>query len=282
MPDLFDRVARVTILNPRDNDFFGVGRNAIVIEDLRVRFSIEKSLGSDPNAAEIIIDNLAQPTRAKLQTLPLQVRLEVGYVDNIKIIYIGDLIWSESRREGTAWTTTLQLGTSARANRHARVNRSFGAGTTLRQVVREVVFAMGQNLPPETRDPAFDKQYVSGFALHGRASRCLTQLLEPINRTYSIQDNRLQILEKGKARNSKAYVISQDNGMIGIPEFGTPARKQKPVLHARSLLYPELYAGGRVQMDSQLIRGTFRINKVTHSGDTHGKTWETTIEGRPL
>lgn len=282
MAELFDRKARVTISSPKASDYFGEGSNALVITDLRVRFSIEKDLGKDPNKCELKIDNLSETTRAKIQAKPLQIRLECGYGDDYKLIYIGDLIYGSSRREGPNWVTTLQLGSGIRAYRHARVNRSFVEGTTYKQVLRELALSMNATLPTEANDSAFDKQFVSGVSIHGKASAWMDKILEPLNMTWSVQDNRLQILKKGEARASKAFPISQKNGMIGTPEFGSPTRKQKPTLAVQMLLYPELYPGGRVKMESEGIDGVFRVNKLQHVGDTHGAEWFTTIEGRPL
>lgn len=279
---LFKRTASVTLARP--TDFFRTEPNAVVVSDLRVAFSIVKSLSEEPNTLDLTITNLSERTRAEIQKLPLHVRLEAGYDGSPKRIFVGDARFAESVREGVDWNTKIQVGDGERAYRHARVNRSFRAGARGIDVVNEVARAMGAKVPTIARQAAeLLSQYAAGVSLQGLASRELTRVLAPRGMSFSIQDGTLQILRGSDARAEEALVISQDAGMVGSPEYGSPPEEGKsPLLHVKTLLYPEIVPGSRVRVESVSIKGVFRVEKVAHEGDTHGEEWTTTVEAKPL
>jgi hypothetical protein len=249
---------------------------------MRVAFSLEKTIKAEPNKGEITVSNLAEATRAELQRKPLAVRLEAGYDGELERLFVGDARYVQSKRDGASWLTMIQLGDGERSYQFGRVNRSFRRGITVGAAIREVASAMGLPVTVNANLTELDqKQFVSGLTLFGPGRRELTRLLQPHGREWSIQDGRLQILTAEEARFDQAVLVSQDTGMIGSPEFGVPEKKGgKPALSVKMLLYPGLTPGGRIQVVSNNINGLFRIEKVRHSGDTHGEEWYSEIEAR--
>lgn len=278
----FHRGIDLTIAKPKG--FFDDGTNAIVVKDLAIAFGIEKSIGKDPNTCEVTIRNLSKQTRAEVQELPRQIRLDAGYDGERQRLFIGDLVWSESKLEGVDWITRLQVADGSRAYAHARVNRSFKRGTSLRIAVQEVATQLGLVVTRAAlAKAAMGHQFAAGVSLQGLASREMTRLLRPHGLVWSVQDGRLQILEAEEARPDAALVITQAGGMIGAPEFGSPPEKGKsPVLTVRTLLDPGLTPGGLIDVDAAAIRGTFKVQRVSHAGDTHGEDWISTIEATAI
>ena len=277
---LYNRGSRILIEKP--TGFFSqIGR--LELTDMRVAFKIEKQLEKEPNTSQIIVSNLSQNTRAELQKKPLHVRLEVGYDGERELLFTGDVRYTASKRENTEWNTEIHLGDGERAFRHARVNRSYNGGLKRSQAIKEIAREM--NLPLAQNIDALigDSEFVSGVTLSGPANRELTRVLQPLKLNWSIQDGRLQILGKNQHSNRQAIVVSQDTGMIGSPEFGAPENKgEKPLLTVSMLLYPGLTPGGRIQVESRHVNGLFKIQKVTHSGDTHGEEWKSEIEAKEI
>ncbi len=307
MADLFDRAVAVTVAKP--TGFFDEGVNAVVVQNLRVQFDVEKHLGAEPNTCQVAIDNLAEQTRGLFQTKPLRVRLEAGFGGQVQRLFAGDLRWGASKRDGANWRTELELGDGERAYKHARVRRSYRAGVDVRTALNETAKSMDLTLPAEAaglRELA--GQFASGLSIAGSSSAQLSRLLAPFGLTWSVQDGRLQILSADGTRPGEALLISQDTGMIGSPEYGPPAvpprvastdrepsdtprapsaskirrDSRKPVLTVRTLLYPSATPGGRIKVESQAINGLFKVLRVRHHGDTHGADWETEIEALPL
>lgn len=274
----------VTIYRPPADRFFGPVVDATVVRNLRVTFQIEKHLGSEPNTCDVSLFNLAPTTRYQLQQKPLKVQLDAGYDGQPHRLFVGDLRWSEPVRDSVDWELKMQLGDGERATRHARVNRSYRSGVTSRDAVVEVARAMGLEVPDDVLESvALRAEFASGLTLQGPASRELTRVLARHGLEWSIQDGRLQILAPDDVRPDQALVISQEAGMIGSPEYGSPPEKGKPApITIRCLLYPQINPGSRVQVKSRTISGFFKVQRVTHAGDTHGADWTTEVECRPV
>lgn len=286
MNRLFDRAVAVTLSRPLERQFFGANTLVTKVTDLRVTFQIEKTLSEDPNTCEVVIYNLNEQTRGELEKKPLHVRLDAGYDGALERLFVGDARFGQSRHIGVNWESKLQLGDGDRAFRHARVNRSFKAGVDVKTALAEVTKSMGLKVPTSVAGAKeLVTQFASGVVLQGPSERELSRLLKPRGFSWSIQDGSLQVIRgDGKRRDAEeAAVISQDTGMIGTPEFGLPEKKSgKPVLTVTMLLYPGLQPGGLIKMDARTIRGIFRLDRVQHSGDTHGPDWQTKIEARQL
>ena len=281
---LFDRRVALTLAKPVDGSYSAQQPNATVVTDLRVMFSIEKKLTSSPNTCTATVYNMNEASRAELQRKPVHVTIDAGYADNIERIFRGDLTYAESTKDGVDWATKLQLGDADRAIKHARVNRSYKGGTNLKTLVGDAAAAMGMKIPTGLSDiSGIGAQFASGTTLSGTAAKELTRNLSPRGLGWSVQDGQLQILGGSDTRKDEAWLVSQDTGLIGVPEFGSPIDKGKaPTLSFRMLLTPGLTPGGRVQMASASLKGTFKVLSVTHTGDTHGDDWFTEVEAKPL
>jgi hypothetical protein len=281
MPRLYDRKVKVTLARPvNTSEFFALQPNAVIVEDLRVQFQIEKSLGKEPNTCSVTIHNLAERTRAETIQKPLHVRLDAGYGEDPKRLFAGDLIWGHSRKPELNWLTTMQLGDGARAYKHARARRSFKAGTSVNTVLKDLAGTMGLKVPTNVAGAKeFAKQFTTGVSIEGPSRLELDRLVKVSGMGYSIQDGTLQILRDGEFAFVEAIPVSEDTGMIGTPEFGAPKdRKSKPVLTVRMLLEPRLRPGGAIELKARDIKGLFGIKRVTHTGDSRGRDWYSTVE----
>lgn len=281
---LFKRAVALTIARVRPDSYFTTENNAVVISDLRVTFSIEKHLGSEPNKADVVIYNLAEDSRAAIQRKPLLVRLEAGYEDNLGRLFNGDLRWGASNREGSDWITKLQLADGDRAVRHGRVNRSHPPGTSKADVLKGAAKGLGLEVPPAVLGAVESAgQFVAGLTAQGPAAKVMTTVTRSMGMGWSIQDGRLQIQRANDVRPDRAILISQDTGMIGNPTLGAPKKPGGPTtLTIKMLLYPGLTPGGKIKVETRTINGIFKVERVLHTGDTHGDDWTSEIEARLL
>lgn len=293
---LFKRNVRVTCWRetvPADATNYQVSRypEQTEITDLRVQFKVEKSLPHGkkpkPNTCDVTITNLAKNTRANLEMKPLVVELHAGYDDVYHFMFGGDLRFAMTKMDGPNWETLLQLGDGDCHHRWSRVNRTYASGTSVRQILRDVTRSMNMKLPDDlAKDPALDKKFVHGDVAFGPARDKLTELLAPFGYQWSIQNGALRVLREDRPQPGTYLEISEAQGMIGSPEFGSPPRSGKPPhMTVRSLLRPEINPGDLVRVVSKIIAGgagDFRIESVTHEGDTHGDAWETQCEIKPV
>lgn len=284
---LFKRGCRLTAYRSVTPGFVGAHPqyfeqqpNAIVIEDLRMRVTVEKHVDSEPNTATVSVTNCAPTTRSDLQYKPLIVRIDAGYDGELRHLFTGDLRWGRSQLEDTEWDTKLQLADGDRAYKHARVSRSYKPGTQVVTALREAAAAMGLVLDSRVLASAdLQAQFASGRTLQGPARDELTRLLAPYGYHWSIQNGRMQVLKDDQVRQDEAILVAEETGLVGTPEFATPTKSGKaPTLTLKMLLYPELTPGGMIQVRSKSVDGIFRVERVTHTIDTHGDEFESEIE----
>jgi hypothetical protein len=258
--------------------------NATEITDARIQFKIEKSLDSEPNKCELTITNCAETTRVNLTTKPLMIQLDAGYDGNQRKLFLGNLRFGFSELTDDAdWETHLQLADGDGAWRYARVNRSYKRGTPVSVLLQDAAKSMGLTIDASVLGSSdLQAQVANGHSLYGATRDELTRLLAPYGYSWSIQDGKLQILTDTQVRSDQARVISEDTGMVYSPQWQVPDKAGKPaMLHLKCQLYPELAPGGRIQVSSRDVNGMFRIEKLSHSGDTHGDDWLTEIEAKP-
>src|SRR5436190_1487216 len=93
------RRAVLTVAKPQAGSFTHTLPNALTIRDLKITFSIEKTIGRTPNTCVVSVFNLSDDTRARyFKDKPLHVSLDAGYVDNLQRIFTGDLRFGSTLR----------------------------------------------------------------------------------------------------------------------------------------------------------------------------------------
>lgn len=289
---LYKRFIQLTLIKPnvaltQTHGFFVQLPNAVTIRDLRVAFHIEKNTGKRPNKASVTVTNMALTTRALFDKKPLIVQLAVGYdgEKNLTQLFSGDLRIADTVHEGPDVNTKFQMGEGDRAYTFGHVSRSFAGGSKVLDVVKGITDSIGLELPPSiaaARD--LQTEYTGGSTIHGPFERELTSALTPIGMSWSIQDgNRLVILKDTQVRENEAVLIEEGKGMIGSPAFGTPKKLgENPMLKVKTLINPLIKAGGKIVVRSRDINGTFRVERLTNTGDTRGPNWYTEIAAKQL
>lgn len=289
---LFKRGARVTAyrstpigggFSAQNPGYFQSLPNAVVIENNRIRFTVEKSIDRSPNKCELTITNCAPDTRTLIQSKPTRITIDAGYDGDFRHVFTGDVRHGYSRYVDGDWETTLELADGDRAYRYAAVSRSYPKGTNVITALRDVAAAFGLQLPSDIATSAdLRAQFATGRTLQGPARDELTRLLAPYGYHWSIQDGQLRILKDQNAAPGTAYLIAESTGMIDSPEYSVPDKAGQPAtLKVQSLLYPALTAGVLVQVQSEQINGFFRANRITHTCDTHDDDWTTDVEASP-
>lgn len=251
---------------------------------LKMEISSESGLSRDPNDCEIKIYNLSKNSRAKLETNNIPVIIEAGYIDEISEIFKGTLHFGSTFRTSTEWITTLQVGDGAKNTKTSRINTSFRGGTPVGQVLQTVADAMGLDVGNLKEKVASNgarsilKEFVSGVVLSGKASDAMDQVTKSLGLSWSSQGGKLQLLSKKEVTSDPPIVLSGETGLIGSPEVG-----EDGVVKAKSLLNGKIFPGRQINITSDTVVGSFRVEKIRHKADTWGSEWSTEIlEASPL
>lgn len=286
----FKRSAKLTLYRtdvPTDDTKYKVNRapgseNGIEIADLRIQFRLERALKKVPAPCTIRVTNLNADSRRLISRKPVGVSLEAGYDGMMKLLYTGDMTYVNTTQDGPDITTVIECGDGLRVYSNARARATYGKGTTLKKILRDLASNIGMELPPNIiQSTDLDQQVTDGMAVFGPVRNVFTSLLAPLGYTWTIQNGKLVILKESETDGD--YLISEETGMIGFPEVGSPEKNGKPpTITVRCILFPELRAGSRVALQSKFINGSFKIERVVHQGDTHGSAWETEVELRQL
>ena len=289
MNRLFRRTAVVTAwleTIPTDETKFNptkLSSESIEIKDLRIQFSMRKSLKKTPNESDVTITNLSSTSRAFMERRPMLVQVDAGYDDVPRLLFTGDVRFAMTKLKGADWETLLQVGDGDCHYHWSRVNRSYGPGTSVRTMLTDAAGSLGFKLPKHLADDkTLNAQFATGRTLQGPTRDELSRLLAAYGYDWSIQNNQLVVLRDDQVNAGQAIPISEETGMLDTPEFGSPPRSgKKPHINVKMLLYPEIVPGCLIQLTSKVKNGLFRVEEVTHRGDTHGTTWETEIEISP-
>lgn len=251
------------------------------LEGLRVKFKCEKTLKGSPNKAEIEIYNIADDTRNMLLNQKTRVRLAIGYLGfqpdgflgsgfgsskNVETVFVGNICKFNSNNtptqsEGVDIITKVELADGGNAYRNARLDKGFPPGANLKMAIDDVAKALG--LPKSAFSAIPNVKIAHGIALSGLAKDHLDILTKPYGLEWSIQDETLQITQVKNTSSDATIVLTPQSGLVGIPNVTDKG------VEIKSLVQPQLRPGRRILVESKAMTGIFKINKVTHEGDSH-------------
>jgi hypothetical protein len=280
---LFGRVWRVVI-----GAQIGAIRAGLRVDGHRLHFHVEKSLKPEPNTCTLQVWNLSRAQRAQIEELRpkkgdtrgIPILIEAGYKDKgPQQIWLGDVRTISTERDGGDWITTLESGDGEKAGQNARINVSFGPGTTPDTALRAIVKALGVdagNVPvvlAKLRAAGVGQLFPKRAVLSGSAADHMTNFCRSAGLEWSIQDGAIQILDVGKTAAGFAVRLSPSTGLVGTPSVDPDGK-----LSCVSLIQPGLRPGSLLVLESATVHGNYRIERAVWDGDTHDTAWYTEIE----
>lgn len=279
MADLFGRSFELAI---------GVeGQEGILIKDLRVVFKVEKDLESKPNNVAIDIYNLNSASKAFIEQKNTTVILNAGYGENPKTIFIGDIAKSVTRIQGADMITTIDAGDGEKAYASKYINMSKGPGAKFGDVLNSLLNTFGL-AKGSVSDVNEDDQFQQGITMSGMAKDQLDTLAARQGLEWSIQDGLVQISKPENPTMEEAVLITPATGLIGSPQKTKvvnqsllkkkDGKEQESGVKFVCLLNGDIKPGRRIVLESRLVNGIFKVQKVTHSGDSRSKAWYTEVE----
>lgn len=250
--------------------------SGITIDELRIKFKCEKTNESHPNKGEVEIYNLSDQTRAILEAKNTRVELSIGYLglspggvagtgfgssSTVETVFIGNVSKVVHKRESADIITQIEVKDGGNKHRNARLDKGYPPGIKPKQVFQELADSLG--LPISAMEGIPDEAYANGLTLSGLVRDHLSTLTSKFKLEWSIQDETLQVIPQDKTTNEGLIVLDPDSGLVGFP-----AKTAKGVEFV-SLIQPRLRPGRKVEINSRIVKGVFKIRKVTHEGDAH-------------
>jgi hypothetical protein len=230
------------------------------IRDLRVTFSIKRTLSQEPNTAKIEVTNsrlMEILSGAQNHT----VSIDAGFADGMSRVYSGDVSHHQTKIDSADIVTSIEAADGYRAFGLATIFRTWSKGTPLKIVASAIASTM------DLRFPDISGNLPSSFSASGNSHKELTRLLDGIGVSWSVQNGKIRI--PGTV-SSSILIISEETGMIGSPSYDS-AKRTTRVSSVGFFVQP----GDRVVVKSKFHSGEFTVNECEYKGDTHGNDWNT-------
>jgi len=286
---LFDRVYRLLVGTSGQ-------KKGVEINELRIQFEIEKTAKKNPNKSTVKIYNLKKETREEFEKPDTRVLLYAGYKEDKGplLIFNGNVTFAYSKFEPPDIITELELGDGAKEIRDSNISVGYGKKVKSGQVLNDVSKKMGMPLTMPSNAP--ERTWNNGLSYYGSSTGLLDKVTKGTGLEWSIQNNNLQVIEKGMVTTRTGILISPDSGLLKFPERerkdknesseAKPSKSKKTSDPSKqidgwkvtTLLLPTLNPGDRVKLESKTVTGVFRIQELKHSGDSHDGDWQTELK----
>lgn len=274
------------------------GGSAVVIKNFRISFNIKKTEDKDPNTAKIEIYNLNEDTRnlIRLDEDPKTdqlVTLNAGYLDGDgeEVLFKGTMTSVYHQFKRPLVISVIEANDGKGALDKKKSSKSFSNNTSGKSVLNSLIGDLG--LPSNINTLSFpDKIYKYGIAIAGMAKNALTNTTDFLDLSWSIQNNELKFVPFDGDDGTRAVLLTPSSGMLGSPErlasetrkAKKKTKKVKPGWRVDALLNAKIIPLGRIGLSSREIPADsiFIVKSVSHTGDTHGTVWKSTVEAREL
>ena len=282
----FIREANV-VINITREDFKGY-EQSIAISDLRVSFSILKSLAWSTNSAVIKIWNLGQANRNAINNFGDQVTIYAGYERGAGtgLLFIGDTTAVSHIYEQPEIITVLECGDGDKFINQTRVSVSYGPKTPARRIIQDMAAQMGIAISEFANSD--NLIFEQPFNYIGIGKDGLQIIFDKLGLQGSVQNNALQIIPIQGAIVETPFQINEATGMQGIPQrFTSRTLYQYTAIDApttgykvNTILNPQILPGSSIVLQSTHldIKGLFRVDNTRHEGDTFGPIWSTNLQ----
>lgn len=307
----FNRQIRVTIGVP--------GQGGMVVEDLKIKFTVDKDITQETNKATVEIWNLTADNQELCEQPDSVVMIEAGYKEDggTKRLFSGYVIAAYTKNDGSNTITRIEGSDGQVPIRDTILSIGYAAGVNGRQIANDIASKMGLaiNIAPDVE--FFD--FASGFSFVGKGREALNKVCDASGLNWSIQNNQIQIIYNDGITGTFANVFDSDSGLLGSPERRVKAarkaddqlyrdalkaanattptltkkgkprkqrtkkkkrecKKKKAQWKIETLLSPSSNPGDAVKVVSRYVSGWFRIESITHTGETFGGEFKSEME----
>lgn len=285
--NLFNRTATVAIASSTGS--------TVIINDLRIKFSIEKSTQSTSkaaNSATVNIYNLSEQTRNQISDADDKIFVDAGYVDanNSKRIFTGAIQNITHEKSFPEIITTIKAADGQSQLRDGYTSRSFKENTSIKEIISSVIRDFGVSIARVNLGDVTDTRFSGGFQALGATRNILDNLAEVGNFEWSIQNEVLKIQKKDGGDDTTVVSLTKNSGLVGVPkritfnENASGTDDQNRGWELTALLQPGIEPGNLVQVLSDEIQNasTFKVIDIKHEGDTHGSSWTSIMRTKVL
>lgn len=248
---------------------------------LHVSFNIEKSDSETSNTAKVQIWNLSERNLKLLESKDCIVELKAGYGESIPPVLVGNVTSVATVSDNADRMTELEVVDGQVALRDTDISISLNGAVNCMDVYAHIASQMG--IPVIYAPDLTFKVLPNGFSFVGSARTGLQKLARCCGHSWSIQNQILQVTWPGRPVSVRGYLLNNDTGLIDVPKRITLAASSgdsEPVngWEIRYLLNGAIGVNDTVMVESSVISGYFRVQKITMDGDNLEGDWICTAQ----
>lgn len=247
--------------------------------DLKISFSVEKTVTGTPNEATVKIWNLSDSSRASINEELAEITLEAGYEgeNNVGLIFKGFTRDVTHDRQGTDIITTIEAGDGDKASRTSYVSRTYDEGTTIEAIVRDIQGLMDGVELGELKFPQGIQTINRPFSFMTTPKRALDELGRSYGFYWSVQNGALEVIP-GNDSLSEVTDVTPSTGMIGKPTITDSG------IIVKCLLDPDIRPNRKINVQSETTdregrSGEYRVSSVKLGGDNWDGDFYVEAEG---
>ena len=253
---------------------------------LHISFSVEKSTSETANTAKVQIWNLSPANLNILDTKDCAIELQAGYANHIALILAGNVVTSSTEMDGADRMTEIEVVDGRVALRDTYISISRSGKVNSKEVFDQIAGEMGVSVV-YSKGCKF-KTLPHGFSYVGAAKTALKKLCKTCGLKWSIQNSVLQIRKPNEPITTRAYLLSSDTGLLEVPKRITISSEGDDSSSGKSnsqigyevkyFLNGAIGVNDYVRLESDKVRGYFRIYKLTIDGDNLEGDWICTAQ----
>lgn len=316
----YDRGVRLTVIPP---DGPGILVNPLppsgtgpTTPQLRVEFSVSRSLDLNPGRAAINVTNLGKlslgriegavgrvgdpaslATTSALRAIDATLApgpplvtiadaghattiLEAGYAGMLGTIFTGAASRISSRWNGFERKTSIVASDGGLETSTARVHKSFERGTPLLSILKYVAKTLTMRLAPTPALALLANDILDGgFVAYGYARDALADLLSPLQleQEWWIDDGTISIVNKGLPLPLPPVTIANVKTVGAHRLIAEPDGIEDNGVRVQTMLIGPVQIGQSVVLVAGRLSGTYRCEAILHRGDNRGGPFNTSL-----
>jgi len=271
--------------------------SGIEITELKVEATISRSLTSlseTSDSTEIKVYNLSPESKAVLETPNAVVMLEAGYAGTgLSLLYSGTVIKCVTVKQGQDKITTLYCQDGGLDKKATKVAGDLPKGTTVKQAIVSLIDALpGVAAGKISSDAKTDFILYRGYSVQGYAKTELDKICRNYGLIWYVENGVVNVAPNKLTQDSpdiggykaRAVEITPDyikGSLEPMIDMGTAMSTEpsKAAVRFQTFLEPRLTLDSYVALRGfPDYDGDYRVVSVSHSLDSRGGAWDTTVE----
>ena len=271
-------------------DFIQPPADNALSRQFRITFNSSANYTEHLSFLDLAIYNLSAESQIRQGSY---VRLSAGYVDEFDSIFQGRITSVVTERDGANVVTRLLCMGELPRNRQ-RINRSYGAKTSIVQILKDIAKHWGLALQYDEAQFAGAPVFIRGYSLNGDIPSVLSKLADQFDFSWAQVNQFLIIDVKEKEHRGKPREISFKTGLIGVPEMSSDNTGFAVDLVVR--LAPKIRLNTLIELKNKYssyntgnmfvkgvsnhgnLNGIYSVVTISHEGDSWGERWQTKIK----